>query len=140
MRGWEIVYWIWAPRAKVSLKVEIEGEKKYSPPRGTTQMGRSNDSLCKLGLVPDIERVLLGSVGFICPMIGSIPGSGAGFRGGNVLVFDQPITATVRDWSKKEKKSYSSGRIGIRRSGHSGNRRKVILDRDESCYRVLQAV
>lgn len=51
--------------AKVSLKPFREGEKKYSPPRGTMKSGIPLITLCSLlGSVPDMLRTP-------CPMRGS---------------------------------------------------------------------
>ena len=50
----------------------MEGEKKYSPPLGTTQVGRGREVLWLAGLVPTIERAPAPSE----PMMGSNPGVG----------------------------------------------------------------
>ena len=50
----------------------MEGEKKYSPPLGTTQVGRGREVLWLAGLVPTIER----APGPLEPMMGSNPGFG----------------------------------------------------------------
>ena len=70
-----------------------DGEKKYSPPFGTTQVGRESEVLWLWGSVPIIERVPPAT----CPMMGSIPeitgvgGTLAGtVLGGNVGVSAQP--------------------------------------------------
>ena len=79
---------------KVSRRAEIEGEKKYSPPLGTTHsMGSGSTLLWSLGFVPDIER---GPMPFgpslFWPMMGSKPGV-TGFWIGKFGLFDKPATA-----------------------------------------------
>ena len=49
----------------------MEGEKKYSPPLGTTQVGRGREVLWLAGFVPTIERASPE----LEPMMGSNPGS-----------------------------------------------------------------
>ena len=50
----------------------MEGEKKYSPPLGTTQVGRGREVLWLAGFVPTIERAPAP----LEPMMGSKPGDG----------------------------------------------------------------
>ena len=48
----------------------MEGEKKYSPPFGTTHVGRVSEALWLVGFVPTIERAPAA----FWPMMGSNPG------------------------------------------------------------------
>ena len=76
-------------KAKVFLSAGREGEKKYSPPFGTTHVGRVSEVLWLLGLVPIIERAPAA----FCPMMGSNPETSVprGFPlGGKVGVSAQP--------------------------------------------------
>ena len=80
----------------MSLKAEIEGEKKYSPPRGTTHVGSVNESSGEAGFVPDMERGEV-SPGFNCPIIGSIPGAACNLDfGGKFLAFAHSVMVTVK--------------------------------------------
>lgn len=102
-------------KAKVSLRAEIEGEKKYSPPFGTTHfLGSVRSVLWLLGFAPDI----LKSVGLsIWPIMGSTPGS-TGFFGGNLGLFAQP-QAVSADTQQK-----------------TGQRAPTILDESEAIANV----
>lgn len=73
------------------LSAAIEGEKKYSPPFGTTQVGSCSSVDWLIGFVPTICR------GEPCPMIGSKPGCAAAvFPGGNATLLAQPIAHLAR--------------------------------------------
>jgi len=74
-------------KAKVPLRAGIEGEKKYSPPFGTTHSVGSVRSIpWLLGFAP----VILKSVGsLVWPIMGSSPGV-TGFDGGKSDLFAQP--------------------------------------------------
>ena len=80
--------------ANVFVRELIEGEKKYSPPFGTTHCAVRLRFVAWLpGLVPDITRAV-GSTGTpfsgpICPMIGSQPGVMGALKGGNAELFAQ---------------------------------------------------
>lgn len=76
--------------AKVFFNAEMEGEKKYSPPRGMTHFAVKSSSWFDAeisGLAPTISR------GVPTPIMGSMPGAGtAGTAfdvGGNKLLFAQ---------------------------------------------------
>ena len=72
--------------AKVLRRAGIEGEKKYSPPFGTTHSaGSASVALWFFGSVPDRLRVPLPFL----PMIASNPGS-IGFLIGKTVLFAQP--------------------------------------------------
>ena len=53
----------------------MEGEKKYSPPLGTTQVGRGREVLWLAGFVPTIERASPELEPLAEPMMGSNPGA-----------------------------------------------------------------
>ena len=77
--------------AKVLRRVGMEGEKKYSPPLGTTHsVGSESVAFWFLGFTPDMERgpIPLGPLLF-WPTMGSIPGM-TGFSIGNPVSFAQP--------------------------------------------------
>ena len=79
-------------KAKVSRSAGIEGEKKYSPPLGTTHStGRSSVLLWSLGFAPTMVRgpMPLGPLMF-WPMMGSKPGN-TGDLGGKSTLFAQPV-------------------------------------------------
>ena len=65
------------------------GEKKYSPPLGTTQsVGRASSAVCLDGFAPDIVRAR-GPPSGAWPMIGSKPGA-SGFSIGKPGLLAQP--------------------------------------------------
>ena len=66
----------------------IDGEKKYSPPLGTTHsVARDNDADWLLGSVPTNERDVMFDPAW--PMIGSNPGV-TGALGGKPVLLAQP--------------------------------------------------
>lgn len=68
-----LVQFIYA--AMISRNVEIEGEKKYSPPRGSMNLcGNFISSASALGFAPLMERWSPWSSRPVCPKIGSCPG------------------------------------------------------------------
>ncbi len=74
-------------KAKIALRAGIEGEKKYSPPFGTTHsVGSVTLVPWLLGSTPDI----FNSIGLsVWPIMGSSPGA-TGFFGGKLAAFAQP--------------------------------------------------
>ncbi len=77
--------------ANLLRRAGIEGEKKYSPPFGTTHsVGSDRLSFWFLGSVPTRAR---GPTVFVfgCPIIASKPGSLIGFWIGNPVLFAQPV-------------------------------------------------
>ena len=77
--------------AKVLRRAGIEGEKKYSPPFGTTHSaGSASVALWFFGSVPDRLRVPLP----FWPMIASKPGS-IGFWIGKPVLFAQPARGSA---------------------------------------------
>ncbi len=69
----------------------IDGEKKYSPPFGTTQStGSTNDVFVLLGCTPVMERTRMVSTLF-CPMMGSKPGTMDCLTMGKLTLFAQTV-------------------------------------------------
>ena len=76
----------------------MEGEKKYSPPFGTTHSAVSESSAPWLfGSVPESVRMVWLDV---CPMMGSKPGMTGSFRIGKPVLFAQPVVL-VRDCPRR---------------------------------------
>ena len=85
-------------RANVLRRTGIEGEKKYSPPFGTTHSAVSESSAPWLfGSVPESVRMVWLDV---CPMMGSKPGTTGSFRIGKPVLFAQPVVL-VRDCPRR---------------------------------------
>ena len=94
----------------------MEGEKKYSPPLGTTHSaGSGSVALWSLGFAPTMLRgpIPLGPSPF-WPMMGSKPGVGTGgvavCLGGKVALFAQPVTKHQQSRScPRAKVTHSAG-------------------------------
>ena len=85
--------WRHHANAKVLRRAGMDGEKKYSPPLGTTHStGSESVALWSLGFAPDIDRGPIPSGPLLFwPTMGSKPGV-TGFWSGNPMSFAQPAT------------------------------------------------